>query len=118
MEREQNTVHEFCDKYSLFNSFPITEQTLCYFATYLSVVKSVTTNDQDVLGSCKEYAYQLGVSGYQEISHLSVPLLKRVQADTACMHVQAMKPGRRPRVRLSSNPRAHLRGHMGVDTAP
>ena len=83
------------------------------FCNVFGVVKSV------YLAAVRNMHISLGFPDPRDQSSFSA-IAEAVQADTACMHVQAMKPGRRPQVRLLVTPRILelLRGHMGVDTAP
>ena len=101
--------HEFCVKYNLFNPFPITEQTLCYFATYLASSDLSPQTIRTYLAAVRNMHISLGFPDPRDQS--SLPLLKRVQA--GIQRVQAMKPGRRGRVRLPVTPRILelLRGH-------
>ena len=63
--------HEFCDKYSLFNSFPITEQTLCYFATYLASLNLSPQTIRTYLAAVRNMHISLGFPDPRDQSSFS-----------------------------------------------
>ena len=108
--------HEFCTKYNIFNPFPITEHTLCYFATYLATLELSPQTIKTYLSAARNQHVSLGFPDPRDQS--SLPLLKRVQA--GIQRVQAMKPGNCKRVRLPVTPRILelLRAHWESSQHP
>ena len=87
--------YDFCVRYSLYNPFPVSEQLLCQFATFLAedlVVQSIKT----YLAAVCNMHISLSFPDLRDNS--SLPLLRRVQL--GIQRVQASKQSLTKRTRL------------------
>ena len=92
--------YEFCVFVNLFNPFPLTEKSLCYFASYLATRDLSAQTIKVYVAAVRDLHINMGFPDPRD--HSSLPLLKRVQA--GIQRVQALKSKGKARVRLPITP--------------
>ena len=79
--------HDFCTRYCVFNPFPLSEQLLCHFATYLAEEGLAAQSIKIYLAAARNMHISLGFPDPRDSS--SLPVLQRVQL--GIQSVQASK---------------------------
>lgn len=106
--------HEFCTRYNILNPFPMTEQTLCYFAAYLADKGLAPQTGKSYLSAVQNMQISMGLPDPREQS--SLPILKRVQAGISRVRT---RQGSSPRIRLpiTAQVLSHIRQALVTSTS-
>ena len=87
--------HNFCTTYNVTSPFPLTEQLLCTYASYLADQQLTPQTIKSYLSALRSWQISLGLPDPRDKS--SLPMLKRVQAGIS--RLRLMK-GSQARIRL------------------
>lgn len=78
--------YTFCTTYSVIDPFPLTEQTLCFFASYLAEQGLAPQTGKAYLSALRNTQISLGLPDPRDQS--SLPMLKRVQSGISRTRLQ------------------------------
>lgn len=105
-----NKFYKFCTQYNIVDPFPLSEQLLCSFATYLADQGLAPQTGKSYLSALRNMQISLGLPDPRDAS--SLPILKRVQAGISRTRLLKRTP---PKVRLPIT--AHLMEKMQIALA-
>ncbi len=88
--------YSFCTTFNVVDPFPLTEQTLCFFATHLAEEGLAPQTGKAYLSALRNAQIYLGLPDPRERS--SLPLLKRIQAGISRTRLQ--RGVAQPKIRL------------------
>ena len=104
--------HKFCTTYNVSSPFPLSEQILCTYASYLADQHLAPQTIKSYLSALRNWQIPLGLPDLREKS--SMPMLKRVKAGISRLRLQKGSP---VRIRLTITAELLRRIKGALDTS-